>query len=195
MNKRNLEATKTSLLTATERLMTKCAEPAQVTSRAIAREAGVNQAMINYCFGSREALLYASFEKMQTEAQRSNPAFEQILRENISPKQKLIELYCASVKMILKHLPYIRAVTKYALLTRSITSGKTFSFVKEYYAGERTDGECRLVAYEISSLHELAVLRHEELKEVCGIDLTNEIEMRKFVETHINMLLDGREVK
>ena len=67
--------------------------------------------------------------------------------------------------------------------------------MKEYYAGERTDGECRLIAYEISSLHELAVLRHEELKEVCGIDLTNEIELRKFVETHINMLLDGREVK
>ena len=195
MNKRNLEATKTSLLSAAQRLMTKCAEPSQVTSRAIAGEAGVNQAMINYCFGSREALLYAAFEEMQKKAQQSNPDFEKILSENISPKQKLIELYCASVKMILKYLTYIRAVTKYALLTRSITSGKTFSFVKEYYAGERTDGECRLIAYEISSLHELAVLRHEELKEVCGIDLANEIELRKFVESHINMLLDGREVK
>lgn len=192
MNKRNLEATKSSLLSATERLMTKLGDPNQVTSRVIAREAGVNQAMINYCFGSREALLYAAFEKMQAEAQRSNPDFEQILRENSSPKQKLIALYCESVKMILKYLPYIKAVTKYALLTRSITAGKTFLFVKEYYAGERTDGECRLISYEISSLHELAVLRHEELKEVCGIDLEDEIERKKFVETHINMLLDGR---
>lgn len=192
MNKRNLEATKSSLLSATERLMTKLGDVNQVTSRAIAREAGVNQAMINYCFGSREALLYAAFEKMQSEAQRSNPTFEQILRENSSPKQKLIALYCESVKMILKYLPYIKAVTKYALLTRSITAGRTFLFVKEYYAGERTDGECRLISYEISSLHELAVLRHEELKEVCGIDLADEIERKKFVETHINMLLDGR---
>lgn len=192
MNKRNLEATKSSLLSATERLMTKLGDVNQVTSRAIAQEAGVNQAMINYCFGSREALLYAAFEKMQSEAQRSNPTFEQILRENSSPKQKLIALYCESVKMILKYLPYIKAVTKYALLTRSITAGRTFLFVKEYYAGERTDGECRLISYEISSLHELAVLRHEELKEVCGIDLADEIERKKFVETHINMLLDGR---
>ena len=192
MNKRNLDVTKSSLLSATERLMTKLGDPAQVTSRVIAREAGVNQAMINYCFGSREALLYAAFEKMQSEAQRSNPTFEQILRENSSPKQKLIALYCESVKMILKYLPYIKAVTKYALLTRSITAGRTFLFVKEYYAGERTDGECRLISYEISSLHELAVLRHEELKEVCGIDLADEIERKKFVETHINMLLDGR---
>lgn len=120
MNKRNLDVTKSSLLSATERLMTKLGDPAQVTSRVIAREAGVNQAMINYCFGSREALLYAAFEKMQAEAQRSNPAFEQILRENSSPKQKLIALYCESVKMILKYLPYIKAVTKYALLMRSI---------------------------------------------------------------------------
>lgn len=192
MNKRNLDVTKSSLLSATERLMTKLGDPAQVTSRVIAREAGVNQAMINYCFGSREALLYAAFEKMQAEAQQSNPAFEQILRENSSPKQKLIALYCESVKMILKYLPYIKAVTKYALLTRSITAGKTFLFVKEYYAGKRTDGECRLISYEISSLHELAVLRNEELKEVCGIDLADEIERKKFVETHINMLLDGR---
>ena len=52
MDKRNLEITKLALLDAAEKLMTGCDDPALVTSRTIAKEAGVNAAMINYCYGS-----------------------------------------------------------------------------------------------------------------------------------------------
>ena len=61
--KRDLEATRNALLNSTAKLMTDCSEPSEVTSRAIAKESGVNLAMINYCFGSREGLLYEVFRK------------------------------------------------------------------------------------------------------------------------------------
>lgn len=46
--KRDLEATRNALLNSTAKLMTDCSEPSEVTSRAIAKESGVNLAMINY---------------------------------------------------------------------------------------------------------------------------------------------------
>ena len=52
-----LNITKTKLINATYKLVHECEDPAEVTSRAIANEAGVKLAMINYCFGAREALL------------------------------------------------------------------------------------------------------------------------------------------
>ena len=51
--KRDLEATRNALLNSTAKLMTDCSEPSEVPSRAIAKDSGVNLAMINYCFGSR----------------------------------------------------------------------------------------------------------------------------------------------
>ena len=46
--KRDLEATRNALINSTAKLMTDCSEPSEVTSRAIAKESGVNLAMINY---------------------------------------------------------------------------------------------------------------------------------------------------
>ena len=111
MDKRNVEKTKIDLLNAAEKLMTGCDDPNLVTSRAIAKEAGVNAAMINYCYGSREALLFAVFNRIQQEGQVSNPAFIKILGDNLTPKEKLIEIHIESMKMMLKHFNYAKAIT------------------------------------------------------------------------------------
>ena len=87
MDKRNIEATREALLQAAGRLMTACSDPSEVTSRAITKEAGVNLAMINYCFGSREALLFEVFSRLQHEAEQQNPVFRSIVQSEMPPKQ------------------------------------------------------------------------------------------------------------
>ena len=63
MNKEEkLSITKSKLIESTTRLMEELDDPMMVTSREIAREAGVKAAMINYCFGSRENLLYQDIQ-------------------------------------------------------------------------------------------------------------------------------------
>ena len=91
MDKRNIEATREALLQAAGRLMTACSDPSEVTSRAITKEAGVNLAMINYCFGSREALLFEVFSRLQHEAEQQNPVFRSIVQSEMPPKQKLLQ--------------------------------------------------------------------------------------------------------
>lgn len=190
MDKRNIDHTKKALLEAAEKLMTECSDPSEVTSRAITKEAGVNLAMINYCFGSREALLMAVYEEIQADAFRCNPSFAEIISGKLSPKEKLVEVHFESMKMMLKHHKFAKAISKYALLNREI-SGKRGSlrFIQEYFGDAKSEGECRIIAFELSSLHELAILRYEEIKKECGIDLTDDGQLRRYVTEHINMFL------
>lgn len=190
MDKRNIEATREALLSAAEKLMTECSDPSEVTSRAITKEAGVNLAMINYCFGSREALLFEVFNKLRNEARQQNPAFDNILESEISPKEKLIMLHFEAMKMMLKYGKYVKAITKYVLLNRSISASRgSLPFIQAHFGGRKNESECRLIAYEISSIHELAMLRQEEIKDVCGVDLTDENVLLQYVTDHINMYL------
>ncbi|MGN0587388.1 MAG: TetR/AcrR family transcriptional regulator [Oscillospiraceae bacterium] len=190
MDKRNIDATREALLDAAEKLMTECSDPSEVTSRKITKEAGVNLAMINYCFGSREALLFEVFNRLQNEGRQKNPQFDSIIESDISPKQKLIMLHFEAMKMMLKYNKYVKAITKYVLLNRSISASRgSLSFIQAHFGGRKTESECRLIAYEISSIHELAMLRHDEIKDTCGVDLTDENVLMQYVADHINMFL------
>ncbi len=190
MDKRNLDATKIALLDAAEKLMTACDDPTLVTSRAIAKESGVNAAMINYCYGSREALLLEVFNRIQEECTVSNPKLLRILQQNLSPKEKLIEIHIESIKLMLTHFNYVKAIMKHVLINRKINADrKSVVFIMEHFRNHKTEAECRMIAFEISSLHELAVLRHEEIKETCGIDLKDDASLRNYVTGHINMFL------
>ena len=191
MDKRNIEATRAAILEAASKLMTECSDPSEVTSRAITKEAGVNLAMINYCFGSREALLFEVFRNIREKAQQCNPAFGEILMGSLSPKSKLTELHYEAMKMMLAHFNLTKAITKYVLMNREIgTDSGSLVFIKAHFGDRKSESECRLIAYQISSMHELAVLRHGDIKERCGIDLCDDAALHRFVEENINRFLD-----
>lgn len=194
MDKRNLEKTKAALLKAAEKLMTECGDLSEVTSRAISGKAGVNLAMINYCFGSREALLYEVFKGFQAKILSLDPVFNEIINSDIPPKEKLILLHYESMKIMLENFKYVKAVTKFALLDRKISAErKSSSLITEHFGGRKTEAECIFTAYQISSLHELAVLRYEEIRDVCGIDLTDNDILKKYVTDNINRFLGEEE--
>ncbi|MBQ5310762.1 MAG: TetR family transcriptional regulator [Oscillospiraceae bacterium] len=188
--KRDAEKTRLALIDAAEKLMSECDDPAEVTARAITNEAGVNLAMINYIFGSREELLFEVFAKLRAEAGKYDD-FEAINNADISAKEKLILVHFKSMKIMLENYKFCKAITKYVLTNRSISADRgSLAFIKEHFGSRKTEGECRLIAFEISSLHELAVLRYEEIKEVCGIDLTNDDDLREYVTENINRFLE-----
>ncbi len=191
MDKRNIENTRNALLQAAEKLMTEYDDPSKITARMLTKEAGVNLAMINYCFGSREALLFEVFDKLQSETMNSNPAFRKILEDEISPKEKLIEIHFHSMKLMLDNYNLAKSVTKYVLMNRTLSAKRgSLKFIQDHFKNRKSESECRIIAYELSSLHELAVLRHEEIKNVCGIDLKNDNELKNYIRNHINMYLD-----
>ena len=188
--KRDLDKTRAALIDAAEKLMSECDDPDEVTARAITKEAGVNLAMINYCFGSREELLYEVFTKLQQNAAALDPDIGRIISGDLSPKEKLAEAHFRTMKLMLANYKYCKALTKYILITRKIGDKRlSVQFIHQHYGGRKTEGECRLIAFELSGMHELAVLRHEEIRELCGIDLTDDEVLKKFVYGNVERML------
>ena len=65
----------------------------------------------------------------------------------------------------------------------------TTALVKEHFKDTKSEGECMLIAYEIASAHELLALRHQEIKETCGIDLMDKEVLRRVITRNIDKYL------
>ena len=189
--KRDIEATRSALLSAAKELMTSCDDVDTVTSRAITSRAGVNLAMINYCFGSRDALLYEVFRQLLSDAQRADTELAGLMSAGISARERIILIHCRMMRLMIANFSYAKAATKFILLNR--TSDEELGIlplVEEHFAGRRSRDECRLIAFELTSLHELAVLRHAELKKICGTDLTDDSALERYVRESAARYLD-----
>ena len=91
-----LNITKEKLLDATFALMEETDDPLNVTSRQIAERAGAKPSMINYCFGSRENLIYQTFQKQYLSFLKDKDV-EKLLASNLPPKELLKKLTLKNV--------------------------------------------------------------------------------------------------
>ena len=185
-----LNITKEKLLDATFALMEETDDPLNVTSRQIAERAGAKPSMINYCFGSREKLLAEVFSQLIGKATAADNRFGAVMTSELPPKDKLIELHVFMMSLMLKNMGIARAVTQYILLERDLQTGmESLPFVMAHYAGKKSEAECRLLTFQLTSLNELAFLKYEELKQNGGIDLADEEQLRRFVTDNISRFL------
>jgi AcrR family transcriptional regulator len=184
-----LNITKNKLLDATFELMEELDDPLGVTSRQIAERAGTKPSMINYCFGSRENLIYQTFQKQYlgflTETEIAG-----LIASDISPKELLKKLHFVVAKCLADNPKFTKAITSHVLFNRDLSQESfSFAYVKKHYAGRRTDEECKLIAYEMSTMMQLIICRKEDIKKDFGIDLDNEDELRHYIDMRIDLLL------
>ena len=184
-----LGITKEKLIDATFALMEKADDPLNVTSRQIAERAGTKPSMINYCFGSRENLIYQTFQK-QYMSFLKDKEIEKLLASDLAPKDLLKKLHFAVAKCLVENPKFTKAITPYVLFNRDLSQESfSFPYVKKHYAGKKTDKECRLIAYEMSSMMQLIVCRKDDIKRDFGIDLTKDKELKKYIDMRIDLLL------
>ena len=184
-----LGITKEKLIDATFALMEEADDPLNVTSRQIAERAGTKPSMINYCFGSRENLIYQTFQKQYLDFLKEEPIAE-LIASDISPKELLKKLHFIVAKCLVENPKFTKAITPYVLFNRDLSQESfSFPYVKKHYAGKKTDKECRLIAYEMSSMMQLIVCRKDDIKRDFGIDLTKDKELKKYIDMRIDLLL------
>ena len=176
MDKKNSGQTEKALKDAARKLLLSCEDWTDVTARAITSEAGVNLAMINYCFGSKEALF---FEELL-----------ELINSSLTPKEKLIEGYFQMMKLMLEYFGMAQAVIKFIVMNKSLDmDAGTTELVKEHFGGRKTEGECMIIAYELESIHELLALRHKEIQDICGIDLKDDTVLRRIITDNVDRFL------
>ena len=184
-----LNITKEKLLDATFALMEETDDPLNVTSRQIAERAGTKPSMINYCFGSRENLIYQTFQKQYLNFLKEKEV-EKLLTSDIPPKELLKKLHFIVAKCRVENPKFTKAITPYVLFNRDLSQVSfSFAYVKKHYAGRKTDKECKLIAYEMSSMMQLIIYRKEDIKKDFGIDLDKDKELKKYIDMRIDLLL------
>ena len=184
-----LGITKDKLIDATFALMEEADDPLNVTSRQIAERAGVKPSMINYCFGSRENLIYQTFQKQYLDFLKEEPIAE-LIASDISPKELLKKLHFIVAKCLVENPKFTKAISPFVLFERDLSKESfSFPYVKKHYAGRKTDRECRLIAYELSSMMQLMICRKDDLKRDFGIDLNNDKELKKKIDMRVDLLL------
>ena len=190
MNKEEkLQLTKDSLLEATFRLMEEKDDPMNVTSREIAAAAGVKPSMINYCFGSRENLIYQTFQKQYLDFLKEKD-IQAVIASDASPKEILKKLHFIVASCLIENPKFTKAVTGFVLFKRDLsTESFSYAYVYRHYAGSKTEAECRLIAYELSTMMQLIIFRSEDMKKDFGIDLSNPEELKHYVDMRVDLLL------
>ena len=184
-----LGITKEKLIDATFALMEELDDPLNVTSRQIADRAGVKPSMINYCFGSRENLIYQTFQKQYMSFLKDKDV-EKLIASDLPPKELLKKLHFVVAKCLVENPKFTKAITGYVLFNRDLSQESfSFPYVKKHYAGKKTDEECRLIAYELSAMMQLIVFRKDDIKASFGIDLDNDKELQKYIDMRVDLLL------
>lgn len=184
-----LNITKEKLIDATFALMEELDDPLNVTSRQIADRAGAKPSMINYCFGSRENLIYQTFQKQYLTFLKEKDV-EKILSSDLTPKDLLKKLHFIVAKCLVDNPKFTKAISGFVLFSRDLSQESfSFPYVKKHYAGKKTDKECRLIAYELSSMMQLIICRKEDIKASFGIDLDKDKELKKYIDMRVDLLL------
>ena len=190
MNKdEKLQITKDKLIKATFKLMEDSSDPLNVTSRQIAAAADVKPSMINYCFGSRENLIYQVFQT-QYLSFLNDDEVQKLLKSDLSPKDILKKLHFIVADVLVHNFKFTKAITPFVLFKRDLSKESfSFPYVYKHYNGSRSESECKLIAYEMSTMMQLLVFRKDELKESFNIDLDNRDELKRYIDLRIDLLL------
>ena len=145
--------------------------------------------MINYCFGSRENLIYATFQKEYLSFLQEEE-IAKVLSSGLPPKEILKKIHFLVARCLVSHYKFTRAITSMVLFKRDLGKASfSYSYVKAHYQGRKTDEECKLIAYELSSMMQLLIYRKDEIKRDFGIDLDEEKALKHYIGMRVDLLL------
>lgn len=187
---KKLQLTKEKLLDSTFRLMEETDDPLNVTSRQIASYADVKPSMINYCFGSRENLIYQVFNNRYLSFLDNNKV-KKIISSDLPPAEILKKLHFAVAEVLISNPKFTKAITPFVLFKRDLSKeSASYPYVYKHYGGRRSEAECKLIAYEMSTMMQLIICRKDDIRDSFGINLDNKKELKKFIDLRIDLLLE-----
>lgn len=166
------ENQKAVLLKATMELLEEAEQPEKVTSRQIAARAGVNLAMINYYFGSKEALTSQAIAEILNV---SAGIFKSPVNPSEPPKERLRHILRKICHVVVKYQRYTSIYVPHLLLEDEITLPQhILPEIRDYFGTKKSETESRIIAYEMISFLQLAFYRADAFERYTGIDLTKE---------------------
>lgn len=183
--------TKNRLISVTKELLLTETNPEKITARQIAAKAEVNQAMINYCFASKDELLKLAIDEIISSEFKAFSADE---TDGDTPKEALKKLLFHISEVTLRYEKLTRLSVPYVLFTAPIEIPEgIMPYLREHFQGKKDESYLRIVAYEVVSFLQIVFYRTDDFRKYSGIDLRKTEELRAFINMHIDLLLGGNE--
>lgn len=181
------ENQKVALLKATIELLEESKQPEKVTSRQIAAMAGVNLAMINYYFGSKNELISQAVSKI---LDISASVFQSHGNSSESSKEQLRHIFREICHVVVKFKRYTKICVPHLLLEDEITLPQyILPEIRDHFGVKKNETECRIIAYELVSFLQLAFYRSDAFLRYTGIDLTKESTVNELIDWELERLL------
>lgn len=181
------ETKKQALLNATVELLKKSDQPEAITSRQIAACAGVNAAMINYYFGSKNDLESQAVEKILDDAAK---IFQTPPNPADPPKERLRQILKQICRVVLKYRRYTKIYVPHLLLEDEISLPlRVFPEIREHFGNRRSDTECRILAYEMISFLQLTFYRSDAFLRYAGMNLSDENALNWLIDWELELFL------
>ena len=181
------ENQKDPLLQATIALLEEAKQPEKVTSRQIAERAGVNLAMINYYFGSKDALIAHAVSAI---LDVSSEIFKSPIDPADAPKERLRKILRQICLVVIKYRRYTRLYVPHLLLEEEITLPQyILPEIRAHFGGSRNETECRIIAYELVSFMQLAFFRDDAFLRYSGLNLSDESTANRLLDLQLDLFL------
>lgn len=182
---------KDQLIHATVDLLSESNNVSKITARQIAAEAGTTLGMINYYFDSKDALIDKAVNVLIADRAVE---LKKIEEKDIPAKEKLIEFLIKMSEITIDFAQFTKPNIPYAMLEREIEEPyHILPMIKEYYGNKKTETECRIISYQLTSYSQLVFYRSEDFKKYSGIDMMDKKQRDQFLQTLVGFLEKDKE--
>jgi len=183
----NQKTQKELLLDAAIKLLETSDHPESITTRQIAGLAGANQAMINYYFGSKDALIQQGVSSILNISANllNSPSVP-----DSSPRDRLRRFLMQICFLVMKYRKYTSLYIPNLLLTDEILLPQyILPDLRAHFGNKRSEAECRIIAYELISFLQLLFYRSDSFRKYSGCDLSDELTAEKILDMQLDLFL------
>ena len=181
------EEVKERLISTAVDLLLEAEKPEEITSRQIAAKAGTNLAMINYYFESKDQLLNLAISKIMESSANS---FLSTPKTFLPPRERLQKMLYELCEMVVKYNRFTIIYIPYILLRDEIVVPMyIIPILQEYFDQQKTEQECKVIAYQMVSFMQLCFLRSDAFQKYSGLDIMDAEVRKNLIDMQINLFL------
>lgn len=179
---------KNRLVQATIELLREFSNPAGVTVRQIATRADAGMGLINYYFGSRDALINEAIGVLISE--KVAPYLNDTLSGAETPLERLIGLVFASAEVAAQYPHYAETALAYTLMHEKMdVPAMILPLLRGIVGDDRPELELRWMAYSLIVTTQAMFIHRQELQVFVGMNFNDPNDRRKAIETIIHLII------
>lgn len=166
-------------------------DPERITIRAISKQAGVGIGLINYHFGSKEALIKQAIDRM---AGTIADQWQAMLDPNVAdPAERLKSLLKANAAVGAENARLARVSILSELLYGDLEVPLIIlPVLKEIFGREKDEQEIRVIAFMLVTSLQVMLVRERTFRKYAGINIFDAQQRDHWIDAIVDLLISKR---